>query len=192
MLDRLARQRAGPEQGGRVAQHADHRQLDAERAGAAVEDHGGAIAELGLDMRPRWSGLIRPERLALGAAMGSSDRASSACATGWAGRPERDRVEPGADQIGDAAGGAPVQSTSDNGPGQKASASIRAVSFTTAYLSASVEAWHMHDQRIEARPLLGGEDLGDGGRVERIGAEPIDGLGREGDDIAAGERLRGR
>ena len=49
----------------------------------------------------------------------------------------------------------------------------------------------MHDQRIEARPLLGGEHLGDGARIERIGAEPIDGLGRKGDDIAAGERLRG-
>ena len=49
----------------------------------------------------------------------------------------------------------------------------------------------MHDQRIEARPLLGREDLGHRGRVQRIGAEPIDGLGRKRDDIAAGKRLRG-
>ena len=49
----------------------------------------------------------------------------------------------------------------------------------------------MHDQRIEARPLLGGEHLGDGARIERIGAEPVDGLGRKGDDLAAGERVRG-
>ena len=47
----------------------------------------------------------------------------------------------------------------------------------------------MHDQRVEARPLLGGEDLGDGGRVERIGAEPIDRLGGEGDDVAPSERF---
>ena len=48
----------------------------------------------------------------------------------------------------------------------------------------------MHDQRIEARPFLGGEHLGHGARIERIGAEPIDRLGGKGDDIAAGERLR--
>ena len=49
----------------------------------------------------------------------------------------------------------------------------------------------MHDQRIEARPLFRREDLGDSGRVQRIGAEPIDGLGRKRDDIAPRKRLRG-
>ena len=47
----------------------------------------------------------------------------------------------------------------------------------------------MHDQRVEARPLFGGKHLGDGARVERIGAEPVDGLGGKGHDIAAGKRL---
>ena len=49
----------------------------------------------------------------------------------------------------------------------------------------------MHDQRVEARPLLGGEHLGHGARVERVGTQPIDRLGGKGDDLASGERLRG-
>ena len=49
----------------------------------------------------------------------------------------------------------------------------------------------MHDQRIEARPLLGGEHLGDGARIERIGPEPVDRLGGKSDDLAASQRLRG-
>ncbi len=47
----------------------------------------------------------------------------------------------------------------------------------------------MHDQRVEAGPLLGGEHLGDGARIERIGADPVDRLGGKGHDLAAGKRL---
>ena len=49
----------------------------------------------------------------------------------------------------------------------------------------------MHDQRIEPRPFLGGEHARHGTRVERVGAEPIDRLGRKGDNFPAGERFRG-
>jgi len=47
----------------------------------------------------------------------------------------------------------------------------------------------MHDERVEAWPFLGGKHLGDGARVERIGAKPIDGIGGKGHNIAANERL---
>src|SRR5579875_1133121 len=57
----------------------------------------------------------------------------------------------------------------------------------------------MHDQRVEARPLLGGKDPGDGVRVCRIAAQAVDGLGRKGDELpgaqqfgGARDRLRGR
>ena len=49
----------------------------------------------------------------------------------------------------------------------------------------------MHDQRVEARPLFGGEHFGDGARIERIATESIDGLGGKGDNLASGQRLRG-
>ena len=49
----------------------------------------------------------------------------------------------------------------------------------------------MSDQRIEARPPLGGIDLGDRPVVGRIGAEPIDGLGRKGDEFARPDQAGG-
>lgn len=49
----------------------------------------------------------------------------------------------------------------------------------------------MDDQRIEARPVLGGEDLGYRFVLCRIGAKSIDGLGREGDELAFDQGLGG-
>jgi len=49
----------------------------------------------------------------------------------------------------------------------------------------------MHDQRVEARSALRREDLGDGSFVGRIAAEPVDGLGREGDKPAGAQQCRG-
>jgi hypothetical protein len=49
----------------------------------------------------------------------------------------------------------------------------------------------MDDQRIEARPALGGEDLGDCFVPRCVGAKPVDGLGREGDELAFDQGLGG-
>ena len=49
----------------------------------------------------------------------------------------------------------------------------------------------MRDQRIERRPALGGVEPRDGGAVGGVGAEPVDGLGRERDQAAVGEAARG-
>ena len=49
----------------------------------------------------------------------------------------------------------------------------------------------MHDQRVEARPALGGEDAGDGALVGRVGAEPVDRLGRERDELSAAQQRGG-
>ena len=44
------------------------------------------------------------------------------------------------------------------------------------------EVRHMGDERVEAGPALGGVDARHGLGGARIGAEPVDGLGREGDE----------
>ena len=56
------------------------------------------------------------------------------------------------------------------------------------------EVGQVQDQRVEGRAVLGGEDAGDGAVVGRVGAEAVDGFGREGDEAAgrAGRRRRGR
>ncbi len=52
------------------------------------------------------------------------------------------------------------------------------------------DARDVADQRVEARPILGGEDRGDRTLVGRIGAEAIDGLGRKRDQPAGGDHPR--
>jgi hypothetical protein len=54
-----------------------------------------------------------------------------------------------------------------------------------------IMAGEMHDQRMIGRPPLGGEDPGDGCRVGRIRPEPVDGLGREGDQFAGAQQRDG-
>ena len=50
---------------------------------------------------------------------------------------------------------------------------------------------HVHDQRVETGTLLGCEDLRDRVGVERVGPQAVDGLGREGDEVAGAEQLGG-
>jgi hypothetical protein len=47
------------------------------------------------------------------------------------------------------------------------------------------------DQGVEGGPGLDFENAGDGARVERVRAQPIDGFGREGDEAARPEDPRG-
>ena len=47
----------------------------------------------------------------------------------------------------------------------------------------------VHDQGVEARPRLGGEDPGDGPLLGGVGPQAVDRLGRKGDEAAGGEAL---
>ena len=149
----------------------------------------GTLAELRRDMRR--GGWAHPAR-AVGARRGDGQRCRRQQGAGdRMGRcPERDRIEPGADQIGDAASRPLVQHERQRArPERLGERPCHVVHHRIAL--GRLESRHMHDQRVEARPLLGGEHLGDGARVERIGAEPVDRLGRKSDDLAASQRLRG-
>ena len=53
------------------------------------------------------------------------------------------------------------------------------------------EARNMHDQWVELRSAFGGEDCGDGPLIGRIGAEPIDRLGRKGDELSRAQQPGG-
>ena len=46
----------------------------------------------------------------------------------------------------------------------------------------------VHDQRMVGGAALGGEDLVHGFRIQRIGGEAVDGLGRQDDECAIEER----
>ena len=78
-------------------------------------------------------------------------------------------------------------STSVSGPGQNASASAIAVASKRRDLPGGSEVADMGDQRIEGRPALGLVEPRDRRRIGGVGAEPVDGLGRERDQPALGQ-----
>ena len=98
-------------------------------------------------------------------------------------RPNGDRVEPGARQQRQAAVAATPQNESQRArpepPGRPPGTIVKDRKGLRLGQSRN-----MHDQRVETRSALRSEDLGDGAFVGRIAAEPVDGLGREGNEPA--------
>ncbi len=81
-------------------------------------------------------------------------------------------------------------STSVSGPGQNASASASRRRVETADPPRGLEIADMGDQRVEGGPALGLIEPRDRGRIGGVGAEAIDGLGRERDQAAFREAAR--
>ncbi len=188
-LDLLSRQSANPKQRGLVADHADHCRFEPARARTSIEDHRGDIAKLELDMFGQ--GRADPPRsVGAGCGDGKTGLGEQRARHRMRRRPERDRVEACADEFGDLAILRPRQHQRQR-PRPEGFRELSRNDIDHGMRFRLLQPQHMHDQRIEARPLFRREDLGDSGCVQRIGAEPIDSLGRKRDDIAARKRLRG-
>ena len=135
-------------------------------------------------------GLTAPLRLADGAAIGRPAARISACAIGWAGARIAAVSSPA---VASRAIGEPFArgSTSVSGPGQKRAASLSAVVVPLHQPPRLAGIEHVGDQRIELRPSLGLEDLGDGAFVGGVAAQAVDRLGREGHQLALADQPRG-
>ena len=102
------------------------------------------------------------------------------------GCPDGDRVKPGARQQRQ-----PAVAAAPQDEGQRARP--EPVSHPTGTIVEDGEGirlgqtGHMDDQRVEARPFLGSEDRSDRALVGRIPTEPIDRLGRKGDELPAAQ-----
>ena len=139
---------------------------------------------------PAVVGLTRPKRFADGAASPPPNASSSATRDRMVGHAQPDGVEPAGDRI--ARRGRLRGTTTVSGPGQNASASVRATGGTSVA------------QLVELRPRARGARSRDGrpgdpsprrggasaSSVRRVGAEPVDGLGRERDQAAAPQHGR--
>ncbi len=103
---------------------------------------------------------------------------------------QRDRVEPGAGEQRQ-----PAVRASRQHQGQRAGPeTIRRLSRALVEGGARLgllQPPHMHDQRVEARPALRGEDPRDRRLARRIAAEPVHRLGRERDELASAQPPRG-
>ena len=125
-----------------------------------------------------------PERFAEGATTGLAEGAQAARAPPddraraprWCRAPPSQARRPGNQ--------ASCGSTSVSGPGQNASASRAAAASKRARRRAAARIRNMRDQRIEGRPALGRIEPRHRRAVRRVRAEPVDGLGREGDQTA--------
>ena len=103
----------------------------------------------------------------------------------------RDRVEPGGRELRHRATSR-LGSTRVSGPGQNTPASRFAVASKACEPQRGARVGHMRDQRIEARPALGGIEPRDRRAVGGVGAEAVDRLGRERHQPAVGEHARRR
>ena len=132
-------------------------------------------------------GLTRPEGLAEGPATGARDRRQQALRHRMGGHAHRLGIESGAGQPGHRATRSPRQHERERawpeGGGEALGQRCR-----RHIAEGGVGGRVMRDQRVEAWPVLGRVDRGHGGGVRGIGAEAIDGLGREGDELARPEQ----
>ena len=127
-------------------------------------------------------GLGRPERFALGAAIGTPAASMRARATGWSGTRTATVGRPAVTTSGTLLRFA---RTIVSGPGQKRAASARAsggISGTS--LPDHRQAGDVDDERVVVGPSLRLEDPPHRLRVEGVGPEAVDRLRREGDRLA--------
>ena len=174
----------------RFLEAADDGGFDADLDRPAVDDQIDAAVEIALHMR-RLVGETWPERLADGATTGAPNALRIARATGCEGMRIAMVSRPA---VASSATGQPAAfgSTRVSGPGQNASASASAVASKRPICTGGGEIADMGDQRVEGGPSLGLIEAGDGRGIGGVGAEPVDGLGRERDQPAIDERARGR
>ena len=185
-LDRLARDATGAQQGGRRRRKIEHRGLDTDKAGAAVEDEGYAIAQGLRDM-------FGPGRADGAAAVGGRPRDRPAR------RPDQrlgDRMRRRADRHGIEAGGRQQRDGRTRAARQHQRKRARpearrqpvggVVPAHEMLRGLGVE--HVADQRIELRPSLGREDRRDRALVGGVAAQAVDRFRREGDQLAVAQQ----
>ncbi len=137
-----------------------------------------------------WAGVValtRPEGLAEGAASGPAKAASRRRASGCAGTRSATVARPAV-----ASSERPVAgrrgSTRVSGPGQKRAASARAAGVKAARASAAAASVTCTISGLKAGRPLAAKIAGDRPVIAGVGAEAVDGLGREGDQLAGAEQ----
>ena len=132
----------------------------------------------------RQIGRWRHHRPAEGAQDGPRDRVG--------GNPDRDGIEPGGGEIGDRAIARSWAAPASAAPARTPRRARSPVASKRAIRRAASRSPTWAISGIEGGPALGLVEPGDRGGIGGIGAEAIDGLGRERDQAAFGEAARGR
>ena len=157
--------------------------FDADRDRAAVDDQVDAAAEVALAHGPPWSARRGPTGSPRAPPPARRRRAGSASATGCAGTRIATVSSPAVARSATAQS-AVLGSTRVSGPGQNACASAIACASKRPIRRAAARSPTWAISGIEGGPALGLVEPGDRRRVAGVGAEAIDGLGRERDQPA--------
>ena len=166
-------------------------EFHADRARAAVEDEIDAAAQIGEHMR----GAGR-RHMAGAVGRGRDDRSAEGVEQGARDRMRRhahgDAVEAGEREIGDAAIRLLRQHQRQRSRPERGRELFGGRRETRRRAARGGDVRDMRDQRIERRAALGRVEPGDGLAIAGVGAEPVDGLGRKGDETAGRKAARGR
>ncbi len=174
----LERESAGAKEAGLVGELKDGG-FDSDRTRASIEDVINAVAELIGDM-PGGGGTDASEEVGAGSGNGEIRQLKNLMHQGMSGHAQADVRESGSDEVGNG-----VFFGEDQGEGSGPEACGELFSEGRKFFSqgsSRSDIRDMDDQGIEFGTLLGGEDAGDGMRIEGVCSEAIDGLRREGDD----------
>ena len=137
-------------------------------------------------------GLTRPERFALGAAMGTPGRGDELAGNRVRRNPDGERIEARRDKLADAMPRArPLRQDQRQRPRPERLRQRRRLIVELNEIARGAEAVHMRDQRIEARPALGLENARHRLAVGGIGAQAVHRLGRERHQAAGTQDARG-
>ena len=180
-LDLGARHAAGPQQHRRV-ETSDDGGFDADRDRAAIDDQvdppGKSLCTCAAVVGETW-----PDRLADGATTGPPNARRISPRHRVGGNPDRDGIEARGGEIGHRAAGRLRQHQRQR-PRPERLAPAGRLGVETGDPPRGVEVADMGDQRIERRPALGLVEPRNRRRIGGIGAEAVDGLGRERDQPA--------
>ncbi len=102
--------------------------------------------------------------------------------------PHRHRIETGAEQQRQA-GLRPARQHKRQRAGPEAAGNLFRQRVEMRDLLRGFKLCHMHDQRVELRSPLGGEDTGHRPFIRRIRAEAVNGFGGEGDELPGAQKL---
>jgi hypothetical protein len=168
---------AGPQQADRAVEHGDDGAFQAHLARSAVQG-GGALSPVSAKASSKVVGLGRPERLAEGATTGPPNAASTARDSGWPGT-RMATVSSPARARSQTAAVSRIGATMVSGAGPERGGQGQGAVVEGGDARGGLDVVDVGDQRVEARTALGLEDRRHGRGVRGVGAQAIDGLGRQ-------------
>jgi len=185
--ERVRADAARPQDNWRVARQIEHGAFDPNLAGSPVKNQRDTLAETIRNMLGRGGRelgeSIRTRRRDRYAGLAQQCQCGRMC-----GHPNRDRIRTGGHDIRYDI--TLAQHERKRAGPARSRQTLGALGPVCDQCLCRVTVGHVYDDGIPRRPALGGEDPGDGRRIERVRAKAVNGLGGKRDEFAALQQRR--